>query len=62
MWILEVDEFGPLIVAIDSHGNSLYEDVKKDGRKRIENKILAVSVRSFGISQQRISPFDRHMT
>lgn len=29
LWILEVEEFGPLTVAIDSHGNNLYEDVKK---------------------------------
>ncbi len=24
LWILEVDKFGPLIIAIDSHGRSLY--------------------------------------
>ncbi|MGC9345265.1 MAG: FumA C-terminus/TtdB family hydratase beta subunit [Candidatus Bathyarchaeales archaeon] len=35
MWILEVEEFGPLTVAIDSHGNNLFEDVK---RKVEENK------------------------
>jgi fumarate hydratase subunit beta len=27
MWILEVQEFGPLVVAIDSHGNNLFADV-----------------------------------
>jgi len=27
MWILEVEEFGPLVVAIDSHGGNLYADV-----------------------------------
>jgi fumarate hydratase subunit beta len=27
MWILEVNEFGPLVVAIDSHGNNLFSDV-----------------------------------
>ena len=32
MWILEVEEFGPLTVAIDAHGNNLFEDV----RKRVE--------------------------
>jgi len=25
VWVLEVKEFGPLVVAMDSHGNSLYE-------------------------------------
>jgi fumarate hydratase subunit beta len=27
LWILEADDFGPLIVAIDAHGNSIYENV-----------------------------------
>ena len=29
MWILEVEDFGPLIVAIDAHGNNVFEDVQK---------------------------------
>jgi fumarate hydratase subunit beta len=29
LWILDVEEFGPLIVAIDTHGNNLFENVKK---------------------------------
>ena len=35
LWILEVEEFGPLTVAIDSHGNNLFEEVRK---KVEENK------------------------
>jgi fumarate hydratase subunit beta len=27
MWILEVEDFGPLVVAIDSRGHNLYHDV-----------------------------------
>jgi tartrate/fumarate subfamily iron-sulfur-dependent hydro-lyase beta chain len=27
MWIFEVEEFGPLLVAIDAHGNSLFRDI-----------------------------------
>jgi tartrate/fumarate subfamily iron-sulfur-dependent hydro-lyase beta chain len=27
MWILEVEKFGPLVVAIDSHGHNLFADV-----------------------------------
>ena len=29
LWILEVEEFGPLTVAIDTHGNNLFEEVEK---------------------------------
>jgi len=29
MWILEVEDFGPLVVAIDSHGNNIFEDIKR---------------------------------
>jgi len=36
LWILEAEEFGPLTVAIDSHGNNLFEDVKK---KTEENRM-----------------------
>ncbi len=41
MWILEVEEFGPLTVAIDSHGNNLFEDVKRkveENRQKIYQK------------------------
>ncbi len=34
MWVFEVEDFGPLIVAIDSHGNNLYEDVKRAVEER----------------------------
>jgi fumarate hydratase subunit beta len=30
MWIFEVEEFGPLAVAIDSHGNNIFMDVAKN--------------------------------
>lgn len=29
MWIMEVEEFGPLAVAIDSHGNNLFTKIQK---------------------------------
>ena len=29
MWVFEVEEFGPLAIAIDSHGNNLFTDVQK---------------------------------
>lgn len=36
LWILETEEFGPLTIAIDSHGNNLFEDIKN---KTEENRI-----------------------
>jgi fumarate hydratase subunit beta len=29
MWIFEVEQFGPLVVAIDSHGRNLFMDIKE---------------------------------
>ncbi len=42
LWIFETEDFGPLTVAIDSHGNNLFEDVKKkteESRKAIYEKL-----------------------
>lgn len=35
IWILEAEELGPLVVGIDAHGNSIYEEVEK---KVVENE------------------------
>ena len=35
LWKFRVRGFGPLTVAIDSHGTSLYEDVQAEARKRL---------------------------
>jgi len=43
LWIFETEEFGPLTVAIDAHGNNLFEDVAKkveENKQRIYEKIL----------------------
>ena len=37
LWKFRVKDFGPLTVAIDSHGNSLYRDVQAEARKRLED-------------------------
>jgi fumarate hydratase subunit beta len=34
IWVLEVRDFGPLTVAIDAHGNNLFEDVQKKVEER----------------------------
>jgi fumarate hydratase subunit beta len=42
MWVLEVDEFGPLLVAIDSCGNNLFRDIAEKverNRRRIYRKL-----------------------
>jgi L(+)-tartrate dehydratase beta subunit len=36
LWKFRVKDFGPLTVAIDAHGNSLYHDVQEQARKRLE--------------------------
>ncbi len=36
LWKFRVKDFGPLIVAIDAHGNSLYKDVKAEAAERIK--------------------------
>jgi len=42
MWILEVEEFGPLAIAIDSYGNNLFIEVQKrveENKQRIYQKL-----------------------
>ena len=42
MWVLEVQEFGPLVVAIDSHGNNLFDNVAtkvEENRQKIYEKL-----------------------
>jgi fumarate hydratase subunit beta len=42
MWILDVEEFGPLTVAIDSHGSNLFMEVQRkveENKQRIYQKL-----------------------
>jgi L(+)-tartrate dehydratase beta subunit len=36
LWKFRVKDFGPLTVAIDSHGNSLYHDVQRRAKEKLE--------------------------
>ncbi|UCE75480.1 MAG: fumarate hydratase C-terminal domain-containing protein [Methanomassiliicoccales archaeon] len=36
LWVLEAEGFGPLIVAMDSQGNSLYENVESETKHNIK--------------------------
>ncbi|UCB59662.1 MAG: fumarate hydratase C-terminal domain-containing protein [Candidatus Bathyarchaeota archaeon] len=42
LWILDAEDFGPLTIAIDSHNNNLFEDIKsrtRNNRKLIYEKL-----------------------
>ena len=34
IWEFEAEKFGPMIVAVDSHGKDLYEDVRRSAEIR----------------------------
>lgn len=36
MWVFEVEKFGPLVVAIDSHGNNLTEEIKMKAEENLK--------------------------
>ncbi|MEW5937848.1 MAG: FumA C-terminus/TtdB family hydratase beta subunit [Candidatus Thermoplasmatota archaeon] len=36
VWVIEAEEFGPLVVAMDAHGNSLYDLVAQRSRSLME--------------------------
>jgi len=36
LWILEVKDFGPLTVAIDAHGNNLYDEVMERVKENLQ--------------------------
>jgi fumarate hydratase subunit beta len=42
LWIFEVEDFGPLAVAIDSHGNNIFMDIQKtveESKQKIYQKL-----------------------
>ncbi len=41
LWRFKVRDFGPLTVGIDSHGESLYDNVQVEAHKRLDNSIYA---------------------
>ncbi len=36
MWVVEVENFGPTMVAIDSHGNNLFLDVMNKAKEKVQ--------------------------
>ncbi|MGB9728777.1 MAG: FumA C-terminus/TtdB family hydratase beta subunit [Thermoprotei archaeon] len=39
MWVLEVDNFGPLMVTIDSKGKNFYDQIYTEARRRLDKEI-----------------------
>jgi fumarate hydratase subunit beta len=35
VWHLVVEDFGPLVLSIDAHGNSLYEKVREEAKRKV---------------------------
>jgi L(+)-tartrate dehydratase beta subunit len=46
LWQFRIHDFGPLLVAMDTHGGSLYEAVDHAARDRREAALAALNVRS----------------
>ena len=46
VWILKVKRFGPLIVGMDSHGRSLYEEVRSEAMRNLERILKHLSEQS----------------
>lgn len=43
LWVCEVNEFGPLIVSIDTEGNNIFEENKVEFNKKKEEQIQLIS-------------------
>lgn len=42
LWKFRVSNYGPLIVSIDSHGNSLYEEVRGNAASRLKESVKKI--------------------
>ena len=41
VWDLQAEEFGPLVVGMDTHGGSIYADLRKAALARIDARYPA---------------------
>ncbi|MCS7096875.1 MAG: FumA C-terminus/TtdB family hydratase beta subunit [Candidatus Methanomethylicia archaeon] len=39
LWVIEVEDFGPLMVVIDSHGNNFYDSINNEVYRRLKEEI-----------------------
>jgi fumarate hydratase subunit beta len=45
MWVFEVENFGPLVVTIDSEGRNLYDNVMAEARRRMDEILREMKTR-----------------
>ncbi len=45
VWYLRVEDFGPLVVSMDAHGNSRYEQIGEAARQTVRTLTSSLSVR-----------------
>ncbi len=39
IWVLEVSDWGPLTVGMDSHGNSIFQTIEEEGLKKLDSLV-----------------------
>ena len=39
IWVLEVSDWGPLTVGMDSHGNSIFQTIEEEGLKKLDTLV-----------------------
>lgn len=44
VWVFEVENFGPLSVVIDSHGNNFYDGIREEARRRMEDVLARLKL------------------
>ncbi len=42
VWVFNVEEFGPLVVAMDAHGNSYYKNVEEKAKKNLDSLLSMI--------------------
>jgi L(+)-tartrate dehydratase beta subunit len=44
LWRFKIKDFGPLLVAMDSHGGSIYQEVKSDVARKKEAVLKSLGI------------------
>ena len=42
VWVFQVEEFGPLVVTMDAHGNSIYDKIDENAKKNLERIVAKI--------------------
>jgi L(+)-tartrate dehydratase beta subunit len=46
LWRFKIKDFGPLLVAMDSHGGSIYQEVRADVARNKEAVLKSLGIQS----------------